>query len=117
MGFISDLFSSPKPPPPVDFGDVGQQQAATNVETARIGARLARPDVVTPYTTTTLPGGPHRINIWRPRPWPSRMKGLRRTEARPLFRDRIQEPRGGPSGPGANRGAGCFRLPGGTDAV
>jgi hypothetical protein len=53
MGFISDLFSSPKPPPPVDYGAVGQQQAATNVETARIGARLARPDVVTPYTTTT----------------------------------------------------------------
>ena len=52
MGFISDIFSSPKPPPPIDFGDVGQQQAATNVETARIGARLARPDVVTPYTTT-----------------------------------------------------------------
>jgi hypothetical protein len=53
MGFISDLFSSPKPPPPVDYGAVGQQQAATNVETARIGARLARPDVVTPYSTTT----------------------------------------------------------------
>jgi hypothetical protein len=53
MGFISDLFSSPKPPPPVDFGAVGQQQAATNLETARIGARLARPDVVTPYSTTT----------------------------------------------------------------
>lgn len=53
MGFISDLFSSPKPPPPVDFGAVGSQQAATNAETARIGARLARPDVVTPYTTTT----------------------------------------------------------------
>ena len=53
MGFISDIFRSPNPPPPIDFGDVGQQQAATNVETARIGARLARPDVVTPYTTTT----------------------------------------------------------------
>ena len=53
MGFIRDIFSSPEPPPPVDFGDIGQQQAATNVETARIGARLARPDVVTPYTTTT----------------------------------------------------------------
>ena len=54
MGFIRDLFSSPKAPPPVDYGAVGQQQAATNVETARIGARLARPDVVTPYTTTTF---------------------------------------------------------------
>ena len=53
MGFISDLFSSPKPPPPVDFGAIGQQQAATNLETARVGARLARPDVVTPYSTTT----------------------------------------------------------------
>ena len=53
MGFIRDIFSSPEPPPPVDFGAVGQQQAAQNVETARVGARLARPDIVTPYTTTT----------------------------------------------------------------
>ena len=53
MGFIRDMFSSPKPPPPVDFGAIGQQQAATNIETARVGAKLARPDVVTPYTTTT----------------------------------------------------------------
>ena len=53
MGFIRDLFSSPDPPPPVDFDAIGQQQAATNLETARIGARLARPDVVTPYSTTT----------------------------------------------------------------
>jgi hypothetical protein len=54
MGFIRDIFSSPKPPPPVDFGAVGQAQAAQNIETARVGARLARPDVVTPYTTTTF---------------------------------------------------------------
>ena len=53
MGFIRDIFSSPEPPPPVDFGAIGQQQAAQNVETARVGARLARPDVVTPYSTTT----------------------------------------------------------------
>ena len=53
MGFIRDIFSSPEPPPPVDFGAIGQQQAATNLETARVGARLARPDIVTPYTTTT----------------------------------------------------------------
>jgi hypothetical protein len=54
MGFIKDIFSSPKPPPPVDFGAIGQQQAASNLETARVGARLARPDVVTPFSTTTF---------------------------------------------------------------
>ena len=54
MGFIKDIFSSPKPPPPVDFGAVGQAQAAQNIETARVGARLARPDVVTPFSTTTF---------------------------------------------------------------
>jgi hypothetical protein len=54
MGFIKDIFSSPKPPPPVDFGAIGRAQGAQNIETARIGARLGRPDVVTPYTTTTF---------------------------------------------------------------
>ena len=54
MGFISDLFSSPKPPPPVDFGAVGRAQSAENSAVARLGAKLARPDVVTPYTTTTF---------------------------------------------------------------
>lgn len=54
MGFIKDIFSSPQPPPPVDFGAVGRQQQTANVEAARLGARLARPDVVTPYSTTTF---------------------------------------------------------------
>ena len=54
MGFIKDIFSSPSPPPPVNFGAIGQQQQAANVDAARIGARLARPDVVTPFSTTTF---------------------------------------------------------------
>ena len=54
MGFIKDLFSSPKPPPPVDFGAIGRQQQLANVEAARVGAKLARPDVVTPFSTTTF---------------------------------------------------------------
>ena len=54
MGFIRDLFSSPKPPPPVDYGAIGQQQNTANLEAARLGARLARPDVVSPYQTTTF---------------------------------------------------------------
>ena len=54
MGFIRDLFSSPEPPPPVDYGAIGEQQQAANVEAARLGARLSRPDVVTPYQTTTF---------------------------------------------------------------
>jgi len=54
MGFIRDLFSSPEPPAPVDYGAIGEQQQAANLEAARVGARLARPDVVTPYQTTTF---------------------------------------------------------------
>ena len=45
MAFIRDLFSSPEPPPPVDYAAIGQQQEAANVEAARLGARLARPDL------------------------------------------------------------------------
>ena len=54
MAFIRDMFSSPDAPPPVDYGAIGQQQEAANVEAARVGARLARPDLVTPYSTTTF---------------------------------------------------------------
>ena len=54
MGFIRDLFSSPNPPPPVDYGAIGQQQNTANLESARLGAQLARPDVVSPYQTTTF---------------------------------------------------------------
>jgi hypothetical protein len=54
MGFIRDLFSSPDPPPPVDYAAIGQQQNTANLEAARLGARLARPDVVSPYQTTTF---------------------------------------------------------------
>ena len=54
MAFIRDLFSSPEPPPPVDYTALGQQQEAANVEAARLGARLARPDLASPYSTTTF---------------------------------------------------------------
>jgi hypothetical protein len=54
MGFIRDLFSSPEPPPPVDYGAIGQQQTEANVEASRLQARLSRPDVVSPYSTTTF---------------------------------------------------------------
>ena len=54
MGFIKDMFSSPKPPPPVDYGEIGRQQTAANVESARHGARWVRRDFGTPYATTTF---------------------------------------------------------------
>jgi len=80
MGFIKDIFSSPKPPPPVDFGAVGQAQAAQNIETARVGARLARPDVVTPFSTTTFrETAPDQYLATQTLAEP--YEGLRRTEA------------------------------------
>ena len=54
MGFIRDLFSSPKAPPPIDYGAIGRQQQAANVEAVKLGAKLSRPDVVTPYYTQTF---------------------------------------------------------------
>jgi hypothetical protein len=53
MGFISDIFSSPKAPPPIDYGRIGQQQQVASEEAVRLGAKLGRPDVSTPYYTTT----------------------------------------------------------------
>jgi len=53
MGFIKNIFSSPSPPPPINIGAIGEQQAEANLEAARVGARLARPDTVSPYQTTT----------------------------------------------------------------
>ena len=53
MGFIKDIFSSPKAPPPIDYGRIGQQQQVANEEAVRLGAQLGRPDVSTPYYTTT----------------------------------------------------------------
>ena len=53
MGFIKDIFSSPKPPPPPDYEEIGQQQKEANVEAVRLGARLKRPDIFTPEGTTT----------------------------------------------------------------
>jgi hypothetical protein len=80
MGFIKDIFSSPKPPPPVDFGAVGQAQAAQNIETARVGARLARPDIVTPFSTTTFrETAPDQYLATQTLAEP--YEGLRRTEA------------------------------------
>ena len=52
MGFIRDIFSSPSPPPAVNFQQVGKDQTAANRETALLSAQIARPDVVTPYQTS-----------------------------------------------------------------
>ena len=54
MGFLRNLFSSPSAPPPINFGAIGAQQSAANVEAARLGARLGRPDVISPWQTTTF---------------------------------------------------------------
>ena len=53
MGFIKNLFSNPKPPPPPDYEAIGEQQQEANVEAVRLGARLKRPDIYTPEGTTT----------------------------------------------------------------
>ena len=53
MGFIRDMFSSPSPPPPVNYQQIGQNQTAANRDAALLSAQLARPDVVTPYQTST----------------------------------------------------------------
>ena len=54
MGFIKELFESPDPPEETDWADIGRQQGAANLESARLGAMLARPDVVNPYYTRTF---------------------------------------------------------------
>jgi hypothetical protein len=54
MGFLRNLFSSPSAPPPINFGAIGAQQSAENLEAARLGARLGRPDIISPYQTTTF---------------------------------------------------------------
>jgi hypothetical protein len=54
MGFLRNLFSSPSAPPPINFGAIGAQQGAANVEAARLGARLGRPDIISPWQTTTF---------------------------------------------------------------
>jgi hypothetical protein len=54
MGFLRHLFSNPSAPPPVNFGAIGAQQSAENLEAARLGARLARPDIISPWQTTTF---------------------------------------------------------------
>ena len=54
MGFLRHLFSNPSAPPPINFGAIGAQQSAANVEAARLGARLGRPDIISPYQTTTF---------------------------------------------------------------
>ena len=52
MGFIRDIFSTPSPPPPVNYQQVGQDQTAANRDAALLSAQIARPDVVTPYQTS-----------------------------------------------------------------
>ena len=54
MGFIRDLFSSPEPPPPINFGQLQQDQRGLDEEAARRQTALSRPDLVTPYSTTTF---------------------------------------------------------------
>ena len=54
MGFIRDMFSSPEPPPPVNYGQLRQDQSAVDRESARLQTALSRPDLVTPYSTTTF---------------------------------------------------------------
>jgi len=54
MGFIRDMFSSPEPPPPVNYGQLRQDQQAVDREAARLQTALSRPDMVTPYSTTTF---------------------------------------------------------------
>lgn len=53
MGFIRDIISPPSPPPPINYQQVGEQQAAENRESALLSAQIARPDVATPYQTST----------------------------------------------------------------
>ena len=54
MAFIKDLFSSPDPPPPVDYGAIGQQQEAANLEAARVGVRIAQRRSANTSRTNTL---------------------------------------------------------------
>ena len=54
MAFIRNLFSNPSAPPPINYGAVGAQQALENQEAARLNARLARPDIISPWQTTTF---------------------------------------------------------------
>jgi len=54
MGFIRDMFSSPKPPPPVNYGQISRDQSALDEKSMRLQTALSRPDLVTPYSTTTF---------------------------------------------------------------
>ncbi len=54
MSFVTDIFSSPKPPPAPDYAGAAQAQGAANVETARVEGRMNRPDVYSPYDVTTI---------------------------------------------------------------
>ncbi len=54
MNFVSNLFSSPKPPPAPDYAGAATAQGAANVETARVEGRMNRPDVYSPYDQTLV---------------------------------------------------------------
>ena len=54
MSFITDIFSSPKPPPAPDYAGAATAQGAANVETARLEGRMNRPDVFSPYDQTVV---------------------------------------------------------------
>ena len=54
MNFVSDLFSSPKPPPAPDYTGAARAQGAANVETARLEGRMNRPDIYSPYDQTVV---------------------------------------------------------------
>ena len=53
MGFISQIFNPPKPPPAPDYKGAAQAQGAANVETAIVEGTMNRPDVYSPYDITT----------------------------------------------------------------
>ena len=54
MGFISRIFSPPKPPPAPDYAGAATAQGAANVETARVEGRMNRPDIYSPYDQTVV---------------------------------------------------------------
>ena len=53
MGFISQVFNPPKPPPAPDYTGAARAQGAANKETAIVEGIMNRPDVYSPYDITT----------------------------------------------------------------
>lgn len=53
MSFVRDLFSSPKAPAVPDPAQLIGAQSTANVDTARVSAKLNRPDTYTPFGSVT----------------------------------------------------------------